>query len=253
MRVAALYDVHGNLTALEAVLAEVDREDVETIVVGGDVAAGPIPVETLERLRTLGERVRFIRGNAERELAEPTPDLEGLSRERVDWTRDRLGAERLAFLGALPTTLTMSVNGLGEVLFCHGSPRSDLEVLTRATPEERLREAVAGVEAGLILCGHTHSQWLRTVNGITVVNAGSVGLPYEEEPGAYWTLLGPDVEQRRTTYDLEAAAEAYRASGYPEADEFVRETLIEPETPDAAVDFFEQLALDRPEFAGRGS
>ncbi|MFN2469986.1 MAG: metallophosphoesterase [Gaiellaceae bacterium] len=253
MRVAALYDVHGNLAALDAVLAEVAGERVDAIVLGGDFSAGPQAEETVDRLRGLGERVLFLSGNAERELADLEWQPEGeLSRERVVFTRQELGDERLAFLRSLPETVRLRIEPLGDVLFCHGSPRGDLEMLTDATPEERLRDAVAGAGADLVVCGHTHAQWRRIVDGLTVLNAGSVGMPYEGRPGAFWALLGPGIEHRRTEYDVDAAVAAYRASGYPDADEFARETLLEPATAAEATEFFERLALERPEFAGRG-
>ena len=254
MRVAALYDVHGNLPALEAVLAEPEVQGANVIVIGGDFAAGPMAAETVDRLRGLGARARFLRGNAERDLAEldSQPDEE-LGARRLAWVRRRLGSARLEFVRGLPAHVSVEVEGLGAALFCHGSPRSDLEILTRETPEERLRDAVAGVEARLVVCGHTHSQFVRDSGGVTVVNAGSVGLPYEERPGAYWALLGPRLEHRRTEYDVQAAAAAYRSTAFPEADEYARETLLEPESPGAAIEFFEQLARERPEFAGRGT
>ena len=254
MRVAALYDVHGNLPALEAVLGELEDEPVDAIVVGGDFSAGPQAAEVVTRLRALGERVRFLRGNADREVADVEWQADDeLARTRMAWMRERLGDEPLAFLRALPEHVFLDVDGLGRVLFCHGSPRSDLEILTRETPERRLREAVAGVDAAVIVCGHTHAQWRREVDGVVVVNAGSVGLPYEGRPGAYWALLGPGVEHRRTLYDVEAAAASYRDLGFPDADGYARETLLEPPPPEEAVDFFEQLAREKPEFAGRGS
>jgi predicted phosphodiesterase len=253
MRVAALYDVHGNLPALEAVLADVEREGVDAIVVGGDVAAGPMPVETLDRLRSLGDRALFLSGNAERELADgPVPDDE-LGRARLEWLREQLGPERLDFMRSLPANVRAVVDGVGPTLFCHGSPRSDLEVLTPETPDDRLREAIANADANVVVCGHTHSQWIRELDGITVANAGSVGLPYEDAAGAYWALVADGVHHRRTEYDVSAAARMYEATGFPEAAEYARETLLEPESRQAAVDFFEQLARDRPEFAGRGA
>jgi len=252
MRVAALYDVHGNLPALQAVLAEVERDGVDVVVVGGDVAAGPMPVETLDRLRSLGDRALFLSGNAERELADAgsEPDEE-LGRARLAWLREQLGPERLDFMRSLPPNVRVVVDGVGPTLFCHGSPRSDLEVLTADTPDDRLREAIATADAQVVICGHTHSQWIRELDGITVANAGSVGLPYEDAPGAYWALVADGVHHRRTEYDVEAAARLYAATGFPDAEEYARETLLEPETRQAAVDFFEQLARERPEFAGR--
>jgi putative phosphoesterase len=188
--IATLYDVHGNLPALEAVLREIPEDAV--IVVGGDVAAvGEQPSETLERLRALGDRVVWIRGNADRELY---PGEVGLAPPGVfDETRARLTEEQIEFLHELPPTAQID-----RVLYCHATPRNDLDIFTERTPEDRLVEIFAGVDADVVVCGHTHTQFERTIAGKRVVNSGSVGIPYEDEPGAYWTL---DLEPRRTTYD----------------------------------------------------
>jgi putative phosphoesterase len=189
LRVAALYDIHGNIAALDAVLAEVDAD---VIVVGGDTVAGPSPAETLERLRTLDADVRFIRGNADREVYE---EGQGLAPpELMEYVRARLSPEQVDFLRSLPLTLA-----IGRVLFCHATPRSDEEILTRISSDERWREVLAEVDADVVVCGHTHVQFDREVDGIRVVNAGSVGMPYADEPGAYWALLdGADVELHHT-------------------------------------------------------
>jgi predicted phosphodiesterase len=232
VRVAALNDVHGNLPALEAVLAEVALERVDRIVVGGDVASGPMPPETLDLLRAAG--ATFVRGNADRVLdfeGGAAGDPEEWHRARV-WVAERLGDERLAFLAGLPLDAVLDVDGLGPVRFCHGSPGSDTETITRLTPDERLRALLAGVEENVVVCGHTHVQFDRQLDGVRVVNAGSVGYPYEARPGAYWTIFGPDVSFRRTPYDVEAAVRAIAATGYPRADDFVRELPLEdPERP----------------------
>ena len=197
MRVAALYDVHGNLAALEAVLAEVPED--APILVGGDVAVGPFPSETLERLRALGDRVRWIRGNGDREL---THGEVGLAPEQtIRWVRSRLSEEQIRFLHGLPTTLSLEVDAIGRILFCHATPANDVDVFTAITPEERVAPQFAGVDADLVVCGHTHVQFDRTIAGLRVVNAGSVGMPYEDAPGAYWVLLGPDVEWRRSEFE----------------------------------------------------
>ena len=189
MRVAALYDIHGNLTALDAVLAEVDAD---VIVIGGDTVMGPMPSETLERLRGLDGDVRFIRGNADREVYEDKPGL--APHEAFEYARSRLSAEQIEFLRGLPLTLS-----IGRVLFCHATPRNDEEIFTKISPDERWREALAGVDADVVVCGHTHVQFDRRIGDIRLVNAGSVGMPYEHEPGAYWALLdGTDVELRHT-------------------------------------------------------
>jgi len=188
MPLATLYDVHGNIRALEAVLDEIP--DDATIVVGGDVAAGPHPAETLERLRTLGDRVLWLRGNADREL---TPGEPGLAPEgSLEPVRAKLTAEQIAFLHGLPPTVQ-----IGRVLFCHATPKNDVDIFTERTPEERVAPQFADVDADVVVCGHTHTQFERTIAGKRVVNSGSVGMPYEDAPGAYWTL---DLEHRRTEY-----------------------------------------------------
>jgi putative phosphoesterase len=188
--VAALYDIHGNLAALEAVLAEVP--DDATIVVGGDICAGgEQPSETLARLRGLGDRVRWVRGNADRELF---PGEEGLApAEVVEAARAKLSEDEIAFLHELPET-----QQIGDVLYCHASPRNDVDIFTERTPEVRIAFLFEGLDLPTVVCGHTHTQYERNVAGVRVVNAGSVGMPYEEEPGAYWLL---DLDHRRTPYE----------------------------------------------------
>ena len=237
MRIAALYDVHANLPALEAVLAEVDAD---TILVGGDVALGPMPRETLSLLRERG--ATFIRGNCDREVATPG-EGEELWTRRARWVHEQLDDEEHAFLRDLPHPLPMEVDGLGQVLFCHGSPRSDEEILTAITPPKRLDPILDGVTQDLVVCGHTHAQFDRLVGDRRLVNAGSVGMAYEGEPGiAAWALLGPTVELRRTPYDVEAAVELVRETGFPEADELVNEALLHPPSAEEVTAHFESLA-----------
>jgi putative phosphoesterase len=226
-RVAALYDVHGNLPALEAVLADADEADL--IVAGGDVVGGPFPAETLERLRALGDRVRWLRGNAERELVEQPPPREaGPPPGELERLRAALTDEQVDFLYGLPERVELELPGLGQVLFCHATPQNDLDIVTPLTPEERLRRILAGATADVVVAGHTHIQEDRRVGGIRWVNAGSVGMPYEDEPGAYWALLGPEVELRRTEYD----ATALGGYEYPQA------------SRQEAAEYFESLVRD---------
>jgi putative phosphoesterase len=248
VRIAALYDIHGNLPALEAVLAEVDEARADLVLVGGDIVTGPFPSETLERLSAFGERAYYIRGNADRVLVEDVGEATGPSPwpERQAWTRAQLTDDQRGLLARLAQTAVLEVAGLGEVLFCHGSPRSDEEIVTRATAPERLSEILSGVKQGVVVCGHTHVQFDRVIGGVRLVNAGSVGMPYEDEPGAYWALLGPDVELRRTEYDLERAAAAIRASAFPGADEFADEHVLHPATAAEATEEFERMALESP-------
>ena len=237
MRVAALCDVHGNLPALEAVLAEVDAE---RILVGGDAVLGPMPKETLALLRE--REATFIRGNCDREVAAPGEGDEVWTR-RARWVHEQLDDEELVFLRDLSHPLALEVDGLGDVLFCHGSPRSDEEILTAITPPKRLDPILDGVNQDLVVCGHTHAQFDRLVGDRRIVNAGSVGMAYEGEPGiAAWALLGPTVELRRTTYDVEAAAAVIRETGFPAADEFLNEALLHPPTAEEVTAHFESLA-----------
>jgi|SRR5579884_3714544 len=202
MRVAALYDVHGNLPALEAVLAQLGDEDL--VVVGGDVVGGAFPSECVERLRGLGARALWLRGNAERELVEPAAGPAGPPPEELERMRSALTREQVDFLYGLPPRVELDVDGLGRVLFCHATPWNDLDIVTPLTPDSRLVRIVEGVEADVVVAGHTHIQDDRLVGGIRWVNAGSVGMPYEEADGAFWALLGSDVELRGTVYDAGA-------------------------------------------------
>jgi diadenosine tetraphosphatase ApaH/serine/threonine PP2A family protein phosphatase len=236
VKVAALYDIHGNLPALEAVLAEVPG-DAE-IVFGGDVFAGPMPAETLARVRGLGSRAHFLVGNADRE--EAPPEEPGLA--RYHWVQAHLSAGDRNWVDSWPRTLTLDVDGLGLTLFCHGSPRSDVESITAVTSEDRLRELLQGVNEPTVVCGHTHHQFDRRLDDLRVVNAGSVGLAYEGQRGAYWALLGLDVELRRSEYDAEAAAATVRASTYPDPEEKI-EVWLDPPSAEEAAEVFEQQAL----------
>ena len=230
IRVAALYDIHANMPALEAVLADVERAGADLVLVGGDIAWGPMPRETLARILALGERVQLIRGNADREVAARAGEREGLDPLTASvnlWCADQLEPRELDCLAKLPERLTIDLAGLGSTLFCHGSPRADDEPITQATSERLLREMLEGVREAVVVCGHTHAQFIRTVDGTTLVNPGSVGLPFGD-PGAYWALLGPAVDLRRTTYDVEAAAALIQASGCPRAAELADHVLRPP-------------------------
>ena len=236
MSVAAVSDVHGNLPALEAVLAEIEREGVDAIVCCGDVAAGPLPGETCDRLMALGG-ARFVRGNADREMVE-----EFDAGDLHDFATAQLEPRHRDFLASFEATATLEIEGLGRAVFCHATPRSDEEFITAITPEERLASVVEDARADLVLCGHVHCQFDRHAASTRIVNVGSVGLPYEGRPGAYWALLGPDVSLRRTEYDLDAAIERMRAGGHPDLDELLRESLLEPVSPEEVARYFEGMA-----------
>jgi predicted phosphodiesterase len=232
MRVAALYDIHGNLPGLEAVLEEVRRECVDQIVIGGDVVPGPMPRETLACLLAHGLPVSFIKGNGEDAVlahlaGKPLDVLPAQAREPVRWTAEQLLSEHERVLASWPNTLSLMIDGLGEMLFCHATPRSNTEIFTRLTNEDRLVPIFAGVNANVVVCGHTHMQFDRMIGKIRVVNAGSVGMPFGE-PGAYWLLLDREIQLRHTVYDLALAAERIRATNYPQAENFAARNVLAP-------------------------
>ncbi|HSJ41947.1 MAG TPA: metallophosphoesterase family protein, partial [Xanthobacteraceae bacterium] len=229
---AALYDIHGNLPALEAVLADVEAAGVDHIVIGGDVVPGPMPRETLTRLVDLDRPVSFIQGNGEVAVFaervgtyfEPLPDH---ARTIVRWTAHAVGATEGALMASWPMLLTLDIEGIGPVLFCHGTPRHHNEIVLATTRESRLRPLFDPLRVPLVVCGHTHIAFDRRVGATRLVNAGSVGLPFGEA-GADWLLLGPGVQPRRTSYDLNEAAARVRASEYIDRDTFAAQLLQPP-------------------------
>jgi len=248
-RVAVLSDVHGNAVALEAVLREVAAEEPELLVFGGDLTWGPLPEATRELVAPLEHSALFVRGNAERSLAEAAartqsgPADELTERER--WMLARHSADTLEFLARFVEGAVIAISGLGDVRFCHGSPRSDEELITFATPEMRMRALLGDVPQKVLVSAHTHIQFDRRIAGVRSVNPGSIGMPYEGKSGAaYWALLGPDVELRRTEYDVDEAVRRYRASDDPRAEQMV-EILVSPPTPDDVV-----ADAEAREFAG---
>jgi putative phosphoesterase len=238
MRVAAISDIHGNLPALEAVLAEVERERPDLLVFGGDVASGPMPAETIELLLRL-QNARFVRGNADRGLID---EFDGMPAGEMPgpfggWCAQQITKPQRDFLASFEDTVIVDrVDGLGRVLFCHASPRNDTDIFTVETPDERVRMLLFGVDANVVVCGHTHMQFDRRVDQIRVVNAGSVGMPYGR-PGAYWAMLGPDVDLRRTDYDREAAARRIRAKDWDNAGTFAADNVLNVPSVEQAMEF----------------
>ena len=248
IHVAAIYDIHGNLPALEAVLREIRAANVDLIVVGGDVLPGPMPVETLTCLLDLEIPVQFIQGNGEvavlAELAgAPGYALPEQAREAVRWNAQQLSSDHARVLTSWPRTLRFQIRGLGEVLFCHATPRNENECFTRLTPEERLLPVFKDVGAAVVVCGHTHMQFDRTIGETRVVNAGSVGMPFGEA-GADWLLLGPEVQLRHTIYDLAQAAERVRGTKYPQAEDFAARNVLQPPSEEKMLKLFARAELE---------
>ena len=233
MRVAALSDIHGNLPALEAVLADVEREGVGAIVVPGDTVSGPWAAEVFDLVTSIGARI--VRGNADRLVLERDQEHLGA------WSADRLGAERLAVISAWPLTIELDIDVLGRVLVCHSTPASDDPIYTRVTPDDEAIEILGPIDADVLVCGHTHMQYDRRLSsGLRLVNPGSVGLPYEGRRGAFWALLGPDVEFRHTEYDVETTVGSIRALEAP-VQERLLELLRDPLDSDTATAEFEKI------------
>lgn len=226
--VAVLSDLHGVLPALEAVLAEPDVRGADRIVLAGDLAAGPLPVGTLDLLRTLGDRAVWISGNADRELVQyRRGEIADIPDPIAPWAAEQLRPDQVELLAALPAGAELTVEGLGRVLFCHATPRDDAELVLVDSRPQRWAEVLAGVDPGVaaVVCGHTHMPFVRLTHGLLAVNPGSVGMPYGR-PGAHWALLGPGdtVSLRRTVFDQDAACARIAAeSGYPDAAEWAAE------------------------------
>jgi predicted phosphodiesterase len=232
MRVAAIYDIHGNLPALEAVLQDIRQSEVDRVVVGGDVVPGPMPRETLACLSDLDIPVQFIYGNGEVAVLEQMAGRDPAAvpeqyRPIVRWTAQQLHPEYERLLAGWPKTLRVEIPGLGQALFCHATPRNENECFTCLTPEDRLLEVFEGLDVPVVICGHTHMQFDRVIGRIRVLNAGSVGMPFGE-PGADWLLLGPGVCFRHTSYDLTKAAERIRETDYPQAEDFAQRYVLRP-------------------------
>lgn len=246
MRVAALYDIHANLPALEAVLEEIRSERVDQVVVGGDVLPGPMPRETIACLRSLDLPVQFLYGNCEvavlEQMAGRDPAaIPELYRPIIRWTAEQV-CEHQNFFKGWPKTVHLDIPGLGGVLFCHGTPRNEDEVFTRLTPEEVLLPIFEGLNASVLICGHTHMQFDRMVGSTRVVNAGSVGMPFGES-GADWLLLGPGVELRHTSYDLAQAADRVRKTSYPDAENFAANNVEKPPEEAAMLEAFTRAGV----------
>jgi predicted phosphodiesterase len=226
MRIAVLSDIHGVLPALEAVLAEPAVRSADRIVLTGDHASGPQPVETLDALVALGERAIWVRGNADRELVGLRTGVDvDIPDPVTPWAAEQLRPDQVTLLGALPLTVTLDLGRFGTTVFCHATPRDDVEVVLVDSRAARWAEVYSTVDESVstVVCGHTHMPFVRLVDRRLVVNPGSVGMPYGGA-GAHWALLDTDdggVTLRVSRFDVDAAcARLVAESGYPNVAEF---------------------------------
>lgn len=244
MRVAALYDIHGNLPALESVLEELQRVTVDQIVVGGDVLSGPMQVDCFERLSALSAPVHYLIGNSDREViatrrGDENKRLPPFALEMLRWSARQLAAEHEQWIAGWPKTVALQIPRLGRVLFCHATPRDDNEIFTARTDEARLLPIFDAAMADVVVCGHTHMQFDRIVGKTRVVNAGSIGMPFGP-PGADWLLLGADVELRHTNYDRESAGRRIAATGFPNVPEF---DMLNPPAAEKMLELYHKAEL----------
>ena len=246
MRIACLYDIHGNLPALEAVLAEVREARVERIIVGGDVLPGPMPRECLDLLYKLDVPTDFIIGNGDREAAVAARGavstvIPEAFREAMKWNAAQLQPRDLKAIDSWPLTLRTAIDGIGQAAFCHATTRNDTEIFVKTTADDKLRPIFDGLGVQLVVCGHTHMQFDRVVGQTRIINAGSVGMPFQE-PGAYWALLGPGVTLRRTAYDLDHAAARVRRTAFPLAEQSAA-GILKPQSEQATLEQFAKAEL----------
>ena len=232
MRIALLADIHGNLLGLNAVLEELQGEQVDRIVCLGDVAVGPQPTETLERIKGLGCPV--LMGNWDAWFLDGFPDFsDDLGRRLVEigsWWADQLDDECRSYMRTFEMAVELELEAGMKLAAFHGSPRSFEEGILATTSDDELEEMFSGIDASLLACGHTHFQLLRRVGESLLVNPGSVGLPFRTgggvmqiAPWAEYGLVTVDrgrlgVDFRRTAYDVRGHAEAMLASGMPHAE-----------------------------------
>lgn len=247
MPVACLYDIHGNLPALEAVVEEVLRSEVDHIVVGGDLVPGPFPRECFDLLNSLTIPIEYIIGNGDRETL--TAKRSGVTaavpeyfHEAMGWNAGQLSEANAKAIEKWPLTRRLHVGGIGDVLFCHATPRNDSEIFMRTTSDATLLAIFDPLHVHAVVCGHTHMQNDRTVGTTRIINAGSIGASFQG-PGAYWAIIGPTVQLRRTYYDVEKAAARVRATSFPQAEQFAASSVLQPPTEEATLKLFANAAM----------
>lgn len=241
-KVAAIYDIHGNLPALEAVLKDIERLNADLIVAGGDVLSGPMPGDCLNKLSESPIPVQYIRGNCERQAlalldGDPLDPLPEKALEDIKWTSGQISKQQIGQITKWPEKIELRIEGLGTVLFCHATPRNDTEIFTKLTGDDKLKPVFNSVKAGIVVCGHTHMQFDRIIGNIRVINAGSVGMPFGNR-GAYWLLLDTKAQLKKSTYDYVNAAAIIKESNYPWAFDFAENYVLNPPDEEKMLEIF---------------
>jgi putative phosphoesterase len=252
MRIAAIYDIHGNTPAIEAVLDVISKKNVDAIVIGGDVVSGPFPRETLNLLQKIRVPTYFILGNAESDvirliLGQPSNGMSEKANEVANWAVDQLTSEQKDFLLTWRNKLQLELVPGCSAYFCHGTPRSNEEIFTLVTPEEKVSDIFRRGDSSVYICGHTHMQFKRTINNIRIINAGSVGMPFGGT-GADWLLInGNEFEFVHTEYNLLSAAERMRTSSYPDVEDFIQNNVIHSPTKNKMIDVLTKMEAHQQE------
>ncbi|MEQ9425908.1 MAG: metallophosphoesterase family protein [Cyclobacteriaceae bacterium] len=246
MPIAVLYDIHGNLPALEAVIAEVGQLEVDEIIVGGDVVVGPMSKECLELLLNIDNPIKFIYGNCEVAVLDvadnkPLTNLPQNVVEDIFWTTNSLSAGQLQEIRKWPKIVVSDIPGIGKTLFCHATPRNENEIFTILTVEEKLLPIFNSCDADIVICGHTHMQFDRMVGSKRIVNAGSVGMPFGKT-GAYWLYIDTDFHLKCTTYNLNLAEKSILQTGYPHPDDFIK-SITTPQSEETMLEIFGNAEL----------
>jgi len=251
MRIAAIYDIHGNFPALQAVVAEISKASIDLILVGGDVIAGPMPVETLQLLEKTSKKIpmQFIHGNAESELIRFVngKDINGLTKNSeaiTHWLAKELNSEQIEFISTWAKIRQLKLDNGKEILFCHATPDNDIDIFTQLSLESELIPVFKNLKASIVICGHTHMQFDREIANIRVINAGSVGMPFGHT-GADWLIIDNEISFMHSDYNLEKAAISIRKTNYPQADQFANNNVLNSVSKTTALKMLSQLAANQ--------
>ena len=248
MKIAALFDIHGNLPALNSVLEELSQLNVDKIIIGGDIVSGPMPNETLETLFQIKDKIVWIGGNGDDDVLNAicnkplNSNLSDNGRLLTDWVANQLGERFIDFLKELPLLYDLVLPGYGSICFCHATPKSKEEIFTPITNEQSIKEIFENINYNIIICGHTHVQFQLMANSIKIMNAGSVGMPFGRNKGADWILITPDeILFKNTQYDYMKAEKILMKTNYPAIENFVEQYIVHNHNEKQMIEYLEKL------------